>query len=227
LRNGGNNDWEDVVTTSIVIVSVALAYLAFGGLSSALAYAPADAWTVWLASGLVLGLLLACRRERWSALLAGAALGAAAFSFLLGDLSPLDAIGYAAIEVLTAFAGAYVFVWLAPAPTRLESPRELAALVVAALVVSLIGALLAAAWSLTAGTDPPARTFRVWMLANMLGLLIVAPLVITWAGFRPKRSGGLAMTEFVGGAVACALFFVTLQILFDARPGAHLGGIGG
>lgn len=69
------NDWEDVVTTWIVIIAVAIAYLALGGLSSALAYASADAWTVWLASGLVLGLLLACRRERWSALLVGAALG--------------------------------------------------------------------------------------------------------------------------------------------------------
>ena len=145
---------------------------------------------MWPASGLVLGLLLSCRRERWSALLAGAALGAAAFSFLLGNLSPLDAIGYAAIEVLTAFAGACVFLWLAPAPTRLESPRELAALVVAALAVSLIGALLAAVWSLTAGTDPPARTFRVWMLANMLGLLVVAPLVITWADFRQAPPAG-------------------------------------
>jgi len=215
------------VTTPIVVVAVAIAYVALGELSSALAFAPTDAWTVWLASGLVLGLLLVSRRERWPAVLAGAALGAATFSFLLGDTTWLDALGYAGIEVLSAFAGAFVFLWLAPSPTRLESPRELAALVVAAVALSVIGAALAASWSLAAGSDPPARTFRVWMIANVVGIIVVAPLVISWAGFRLKRSGGLTMTEFAGGAVACVLFFATLQLLFGADPGAHLGGVGG
>ena len=50
------------MSTAIVVVAVAAVYIALGVVSSALAYAPADAWTVWLASGPVLGLLLACRR---------------------------------------------------------------------------------------------------------------------------------------------------------------------
>ena len=213
--------------TPIVVVAVAIAYLALASLSSALAFVAADAWTVWLASGLVLGLLLACRRDKWTAIIGGAALGAATFSFLLGDLSIIDAVGYAAIEVLTALAGAFVFVWLAPAPTRLESAHELAALFAAALVLALLGAALAAAWSVAAGTDPAMRTFRVWMIANVVGTILVAPLVITWSGFRPKRSGGLTMTEFVAGAVLCVLFFGTLQLVFGASADARLGGIGG
>ena len=213
--------------TPIVVVAVAIAYLALAGLSSALAFVAADAWTVWLASGLALGLLLACRRDKWPAVLAGAALGAAVFSFLLGDLSIIDALGYAAIEVLTALAGAFVFVWLAPAPTRLESARELAALFAAALVLAVLGGALAAAWSAAAGSDPVMRTFRVWMIANVVGTILVAPLVITWSGFRPKRSGGLTMTEFVAGAVVCMLFFGTLQLVFGASADARLGGAGG
>ena len=117
--------------TAIFVVAVAAVYIALGGVSSALAYTPSDAWTVWLASGTMLGLLLACRRERRAAILGGAALGAALFSVLLDDVRPLDALGYAAIEVLAAFAGLYVFGWISPLPTRLERPRDLAALVVA------------------------------------------------------------------------------------------------
>jgi integral membrane sensor domain MASE1 len=181
---------------------------------------------VWLASGLILGLLLACGRDMWGAILFGAALGAAIFSFLLGDLSIFDAVGYAAIEVLTALAGAFVFVWLTPAPTRLENPRELAALFAAALALALIGGALAAGWSLAAGSDPAARTFRVWMIANVVGTIVMAPLVITWSGFRPKRSGGLTMTEFVTGAVVCVLFFGTLQLVFGASAEGRLGGFG-
>src|SRR4030095_11398453 len=191
---------ETVVTTPIVVIAVTLAYLALASLSSALTMVAADAWTVWLASGLILGLLLTCRRDKWVAILAGAAIGAAAFSFLLGDLSAFDAAGYAAIEVLTALAGAFVFVWLAPAPTRLETPRELAALFALALVLAVLGGALAAAWSLAAASDPAMRTFRVWMIANLVGTILVAPLVIAWSGFRPNRPGGLTMTEFVAGA---------------------------
>jgi len=213
--------------TAIFVVAVAAAYIALGGISSALAYSPADAWTVWLASGPMLGLLLACRRERRAAILGGAALGAAIFSVLLGDLRPLDALGYAAIEVAAALAGAYVFGWISPLPTRLERPRDLAALVVGALAMSVVGAVLAAAWSAAAGTDTPTRTFRVWMLSNMVGTIVMAPLVIAWAGFRVKRSGGLTMTEFVAGAVVAVLFFATLRFLFGAGVIAHLGGPGG
>jgi integral membrane sensor domain MASE1 len=215
------------VTTLIVVIAVTVAYLALASLSSALTMVAADAWTVWLASGLILGLLLACRRDKWVAILAGAAIGAAAFSFLLGDLSAIDAAGYAAIEVLTALAGAFVFVWLAPAPTRLETPRELAALFAAALVLAVLGGALAAAWSLASGSDPAMRTFRVWMIANIVGTILVAPLVIAWSGFRPKRSGGLTMTEFVAGAVVCVLFFGTLQLVFGAPADTRLGGVGG
>ena len=47
---------------TIIVVVVAVGYLALAGLSAALAYSHADAWTVWLASGLTLGLLLRCGR---------------------------------------------------------------------------------------------------------------------------------------------------------------------
>ena len=133
--------------TPIVVVAVAIAYLAFASLSSALTFVAADAWTVWLASGLVLGLLLACRREKCAAILGGAALGASIFSFLLGDLSIINAVGYAAIEVSTALAGAFVFVWLAPrrpgskvrASWRRCSPLRWCS--------PFLGGALAAAWS--------------------------------------------------------------------------------
>src|SRR5262245_46020266 len=199
------------MSTAIFVVAVAVAYIALGGISSALDTTPStDAWTVWLASGAVFGLLLVCRRESRAAILGGAALGAAIFNVLLGDPQPLDAIGYAAIEVLAALAGMVVFGWLSPLPTRLERARDLAALLVGALAMSVVGALLAAAWTAAAGTDAPARTFRVWTISSLVGTIVMAPLVIAWSGFRVKRSGGLTMTEFAAGAVVAVLFFGTL-----------------
>jgi hypothetical protein len=67
----------------IVIVVVAVAYAALAAISAAVAYSPADSWTVWLSSGVVLGLLLALRRSSWAAVLAGGFIGATGFAFYL------------------------------------------------------------------------------------------------------------------------------------------------
>ena len=188
----------------IVTVFVAAGYLALAGLSAALAFSHADAWTVWFASGLTLGLLLVRPRASWIAILAGAFVGAALFALLIGGT--LDALGYGALEVLTAAAGAWIASRMTDLPAHLDHPRELAALVFGgALSQAVIGALIAAIWNVASGGNEGIATFRLWALSNFVGTLIVAPLVIAWAQFRPKRSGGMPMPAFAGGAIACAL----------------------
>lgn len=207
----------------IVTVFVAAGYLALSGLSAALAFSHADAWTVWFASGLTLGLLLVRPRASWIAILAGAFIGAAVFALLLGGR--LDALGYGLLEVFTAVAGAWIASRMAPLPAHLDHPRELAALVFGgALSQAIIGALIAAIWNVASGGTQGVATFRLWALSNFVGTLIVAPLVIAWAQFRPKRSGGLPMPAFAGGAIACALFLISIFLLFRAGPDDYLGG---
>lgn len=207
----------------IAALAIALAYLALAGISAALAYAPTDAWTVWLASGLTLGLLLAAARARWAAILAGAALGAAIFALVV-DSTALDAIGYAAIEVVGAAAGAWIALKLAGGTLELESPRDLGLFLLGVLVQSLIGAALAGAWNVASGGHAGLRTFNVWLAANVVGGILVSPLIITWARFRAKRSGGLAMPQFFAGAVAFALFAGLLFLLFAGDTRARFGG---
>jgi integral membrane sensor domain MASE1 len=207
----------------IVVVFVAAGYLALAGLSAALAFSHADAWAVWLASGLTLGLMLARPRSSWPAILGGAFVGAASFALFTGG--PPEAIGYGAIEVLTGALGAWIASRMTGLPTPMERPSDLAALVFGgALPQSLLGALLAAGWNVASGGEEGFATFRIWALSNFVGTLIVAPLVIAWAQFRPKRSGGLAMPAFAGGAVVCALFLLSMYLLFRAGPEQHLGG---
>jgi integral membrane sensor domain MASE1 len=211
------------VPTLIVVVAVAVAYFALGEVSRALAYAPTDAWTVWLAGGLTLGLLLATARNRWIVMLAGAALGAAVFALTIGS-DIVDALGYAVIEVVGAWGGAWIATRIVDGTLRLDSPRELGALTLGAGVQSLIGAALATGWTIATGGQQAWRTFNVWLIAALVGAILVAPLVITWSGFRPKRSGGLTMPQFAAGAVACALFIGTLYVLFSPGASVFLSG---
>ena len=208
----------------IVIVIVAVAYAALAGISEVVARSPADAWTVWLASGVVLGLLLALRRSRWVAVLAGGFIGATGFALHLGS-GILEAIGYGAIEVIASGGAALIVSRLTELPMRLDNAREVATLIVAgALPVALLGALLATAWHIAADGGNSMTTFRVWAIANFIGTLLVAPMVIAWAQFRPRRSGGMTMPAFAGGAVACALCLGSMWLLFDSRVEERFGG---
>jgi integral membrane sensor domain MASE1 len=208
----------------VSIVFIAVAYLAFAALSTALAYAPTDAWTVWLASGWTLGLMVTRLRHRWIIPLAGAAIGAAIFALVLPEGRLGDAIGYASIEVIAAVSGAFAAMWLAEPPLRLDSVRELGAFIVGALVQALVGAALAAVWNVVSGGSEGFRTFNVWSLAGFVGAILVAPLVMTWSAFRPKRSGGLTMPQFGAGAVAALLFLLSLYVIFSGDTERRFGG---
>ena len=198
------------------IVAVAAAYLVLSAASAFFAYSDQDAWGVWLASGFGLGLLFVRARSDWSPVLAGAFLGALIFEPLVGS-SLVDTLGYALIEVVVTLAGGAAAALISPPPIRFTSPRDVGAIVAGAFILALTGAVIVGLWGALAGTPDAWRTFRVWLVGNFVGMLLVAPFVASWAQFRAKRSGGLTMPSFAGGAVACALFLICVYLLFSAH----------
>jgi integral membrane sensor domain MASE1 len=210
------NDAPQVVNRSataglgLALVVVVL-YVALGELSRVLTHADSDAWTVWFASGAVFGLLVATRRMRWPAIIGGAFVGAVLFALFVGS-HLAEAAGYGCIEALTALSGALVTTQVAGNPAGLARPRDLAALVLGAAALSLVGACITSVWSVAAGTGSGWVTFRVWFVGTFVGAMVVASLVVSWAGFRAKRSGGLPTTAFAGGLVACVLFAACLMV---------------
>lgn len=202
------------------IAVVALAYVALGSFSAFFAYSRQDAWGVWLASGFGLGLLLVRARSDWTPVLAGAFLGALIFEPFVGS-SLLDSLGYAVTEVVVTFAGGMVAAQISPPPLRFVSPRDVGAVVAGSAILALTGAVIVGLWGDLAGSSDAWRTFRVWLIGNFVGMLLVAPFVASWAQFRIKRSGGLTMSSFAGGAVACVLFLACLYVLFSAHPASR------
>ena len=202
----------------LVAALTAIAYVALAALSYDIAYAEAhsDAWTVWLAAGVTLGVLCARPQREWPPLLLGVAVGAAVFELWLEKGYVLNAIGYAAIEILAGTAGAWIASRLAPLPLRLENLRELSAVIVGAIVQAVIGAVLAAAWGMATASGDYGRTFGVWTLSSFVGALLIAPMIIAWSRFRVRRSGGLTMPLFMGGLVAAVLFVGILLVFFYA-----------
>src|SRR6478672_10610529 len=162
------------------IIVVAVAYLALGAFSAFFAYSKQDAWGVWLASGFALGLLFVRPRSAWMPVLAGAFLGALIFEPLVGS-SLVDALGYALIEVAVTFAGGVAAAQLSPPPVRFVSPRDVGAVVAGSAVLALTGAVIVSLWGDLAGSSDAWLTFRVWLVGNFVGMLLIAPFVVSWA----------------------------------------------
>jgi integral membrane sensor domain MASE1 len=198
------------------IIVVAVAYLALGAFSAFFAYSDQDAWSVWLTSGLGLGLVLGRRRSDWAPVLAGAFLGAMIFEPIVGS-SLSDALGYAFIEVLATVAGAAMAAKIAPSPLRFDAPRDVGAILIGAFALALTGAVLIAAWDHFAGRPDTWRNFRVWLVGNFAAALLLAPFIAAWAQFELMRPDARKMFSIIGGAVACTLFVLCVHALFSAH----------
>jgi integral membrane sensor domain MASE1 len=206
------------------IVVVAVAYLALGAFSAFFAYSDQDAWSVWLTSGLVLGLVLGRARSDWMPVIAGAFLGALIFEPLVGSTLG-ESFGYALIEVLVTVVGGMVAETLSVTPLRFESPRDVGALVAGAFALAFTGAVLIGLWDYFTGRPDVWHTFRVWLVSNFAAILLLAPFVAAWAQLRLKRPDGRTLLSVAGGAVACALFVLCVRALFGARLGRDPGSL--
>ncbi len=197
------------------IVVVAVAYLALGAFSAFFAYSDQNAWSVWLTSGLGLGLMLGRVRSDWMPVLAGAFLGALIFEPLVGS-SLGESISFALIEVVVTVVGALVAATISATPLRFESPRDVAAVISGAFALALTGAVLVGLWDDFSGQPDAWRTFRVWLLGNFAAILLLAPFIAAWAQFRLKRPDTRTLLSVTGGMAACALFVLCVHALFAA-----------
>lgn len=215
-----------VVTTIVTFFAWAIAAIVSQGMSNAATHSS----SIWLATGVTFGALLVVRAPNRAAVLLGAALATIALG-LLDGLGFFQVLGFAINEVLCAGVGA----WLAlrfrtqkdDAPA--EPGKAYAGLLLGAVVTSALGASISLPlWSwVMKGDVALAVEWRVWACTSFVGILLMAPLIQSFAGFRVRRSGGMATSQFVAGAATFVMFFVVTTLIFSTdvsdRFGASLG----
>lgn len=214
-----------IVTSALVFFSWFVAAL----LSQAMGESNTQTSAVWLATGITFGALMVARTAKWPAI----ALGAAAATIALGLLDGqgvLASLAFGVNEALSAALGAWVARQLrAPAVDGSSDPvKAYASLLLGAAVTAAFGGSIAIGiWSLTVPNALLATEWRVWLCTTFVGILLVAPLIISFASFRPKRSGGMPTSRFITGALAYLLFFVVAALIFSSdvseRFSASLG----
>jgi PAS domain S-box-containing protein len=151
---------------------------------------------VWPTTGIALAALVVFGRSLWP----GVAIGA----FLANAATPVSlavAAAIAAGNTLEAVLATSLLVRLAGSRPRLDTMRTVRALVlVAAPAGALVSTLVGVAALTLGGVLPPAAAgwaAAVWWTGDMLGVLIVAPLLLAWGLHPPSTAAARGTLEVV------------------------------
>jgi PAS domain S-box-containing protein len=167
---------------------------------------------IWPAAGVALASLLLTPRRLWPALLSCLfAVGMAAN--LTTDRPFIASLGFMVANTCETAASAWLVTRLCGERPGFVRIREVLALAYAALLINAVTSLIGAGAAVLAVGARFWAFYSTWWVADGLGLLLVTPLVVVWAGAWQRRAamrwGRIVETAglfVVGGAVAWLAF---------------------
>jgi PAS domain S-box-containing protein len=199
---------------ALPIVGLALLYFVTGRFGLSFAAVGGVATAVWPPAGIALAALLRFGPALWP----GVAIGAFAVNLSVGAPWWVAAC-VAAGNTAAALAGAGL-VRRAAADAALERVRDVLALVVLAagvapLISATVGTLSAAAGAMISAADL-ARAWFTWWLGDAVGVLVIAPPLLTRATPRP-------IARRAEAAACLGLLAVTSWVIFEHPAAAPSG----
>jgi len=196
------------------IAALAVAYWLVAKLSLLLAIPPGYAAAVWPASGIALAGLLMLGTRAWPGVWAGSLAANLGVESSV-PISLLVATGSA----LQAAAAAALVRRLIGVPYRFDNAREVVQFVAAAALCSTIAPSFALAGLVAAHGLSPADAFsnwRTWWQGDASGMLLAAPLVLSWSAPGTVKWTRRKMVE--AAAIAGLLLFAS-QFVFSGDIG--------
>lgn len=204
--------------TVLEIAALAAVYILVAKLGLSLGAVAGFATLVWPPTGLALATLLLLGSRLWP----GVFLGAGLVNAWAG--APLAvALGIGVGNTLEALLGVYVIRRIADFRGAFNSLRHILGLMLAAAVSPLLSATVGVMSLGFGDVVPPEQlpeTWRAWWVGDVLGALVVAPLLLTWAveGERLKLGGARLIEALALGAL---LGLASYAIFFDAVPAVY------
>ena len=188
------------------LVAVAVLYYLVGRIGLELAYLDGAVAALWPPAGLGLAVLFLYGVRLWPGVVIG--------DLLLGDFStPLGTVLAQTLgNTVAVVVAALLLRRLTGGRGGLERVVDVLAFVGCALVAALVSAAFGPL-SLRLGdvipADELARVFRTWTLSDASGVLVVAPVMLTWA---TAGLGGISRRELVEGGIVLALLVVLAEL---------------
>jgi serine phosphatase RsbU (regulator of sigma subunit)/integral membrane sensor domain MASE1 len=202
----------------VELALVLVAYFLGGKVGLAIPFTSGNVSPVWPPAGIALVAMLVVGYRIWPAV----AIGAFLVNFFT-PIPPVAALGIAVGNTLGPLAGAWLLRRIPGFQPSLTRLRDVLGLIVfAALGATAISATLGSIVLSLTPVNPWSsfgRAWLIWWLGDAMGVLIVAPLVLTFAGLMSIRGTRqiLNLAALVLGLVISCL------LIFDRRLGFHAG----
>ena len=183
---------------------VAVAYLALAQYVSVLNNPVQLGAGFWPAAGLSVALLLLLPSRRWPWVLAGIALGEFGGDLVGGY--PLGATALWTIgNVVEPLVGAtLVRRFSSPGGELAPAPRLVGFLAFAVIVGPLVGATIGSLGTILFLDSPAGQVWPKYFVGDALGVLVMAPVLLTWAVPSPRRSR-IEFAALLGASLLVAL----------------------
>jgi PAS domain S-box-containing protein len=206
------------------VALLAAVYFGAAKLGLTMAFVAEQVTAVWPPTGIALAALLLFGYRAWPGIALGAFLANATTNASLAT-----AAGLALGNTLEALVGAWLLRRLVQFDPALGRVKDVLSLVVLAGALSTMVSATIGVTSLCLGGVKPWTAYptlwSVWWLGDAMGDLVVAPLLLTWAGWRPiawrprrvAEAGGLLLAL----AAVSLLVFAGPTALFSFHPLAY------
>ena len=200
------------------LLVVLLAYLLAGAVGLAIPFTSGNVSPVWPASGVALYAIIVFGYRIWPAITVGAFL----VNFFT-PIPPIAALGIAIGNTAGAVAGAWLLrrvTLLKPPLTRLKDALGL--IILAGLGSSAISATFGSLILSLTPVNPWSnfgKAWLMWYLGDAMGVLIIAPLLLTFANVLLIR-GSRQMLNFAALLLGTV---ITCLMIFDSRLGFRVG----
>ncbi|MCY1076686.1 sensor histidine kinase [Archangium lansingense] len=193
---------------------LALCVSLLGAAGSLFVFPPESNSVLWLPGGVSLAVLVRAHHRRWPAYLVATFLAHVALEIIRGTPPGVNFV-WALGNTTSALLGAHLMRrWQGDSTLSFTRTRDVAVLVLAGGLISplpsaTLGAAGIASWR--AGAVSFGQEWLYWYLADVLGALLVTPLLLTWSA---KEGHFSALHRPLELAVTCGLLAISAHFIF-------------
>ena len=171
---------------------------------------------VWPAGGIGLAALLLSPRRLWPAILAAMFVAGNTANLLVGR--PLfNSIGFMLANILESLACAWLIIRWCGEEVKCTRVKEIVSLLCAAIFVNAVTACIGAATAAASGTAPFWSFWKTWWIADGLGIILIAPLIVTWSNLLISFSS-IRWNKAIEAGVFLVLWCVATRLTFQLQP---------
>ena len=168
---------------------------------------------VWPAGGIGLAALLLCPRRLWTALLTSFFIAGCSASLLSGR--PVSAsAGFMVANILESLGCAWLIIRFCGEKTGFIRIREIIFLVIAATAVNACSAIVGAGTAALTSNNSFWNFWFTWLISDGLGILIIAPLIVTWSRICEFKEE-LRWYRITEAIAFTLLWFLSIKVIFE------------